>query len=60
MQAIIADFIKHAFVSGFRVTMWICASLSLVSAVVAGLMVRKDGGLYGLTGSANNKQQDPH
>ena len=39
--------------------MWICASLSLASAVVAGLMVRKDRGLSGLTESANNKTESP-
>jgi len=58
MQAVIADFIKQAFVSGFRVVMWICSGLSLTSAMVAGLMVRKDHGLSGLTGSADNKQQN--
>jgi len=59
-QAVIADFIKQSFVSGFRVIMWICATLSLASAVVAGLMVRKDRGPSGLTESADIKQQYPN
>jgi predicted MFS family arabinose efflux permease len=54
----IAEFIKQAFVSGFRVVMWICASLSLVSATVAGLTVRKDRGPNRLMGSTDHKQQN--
>ncbi len=43
-KAVIAEFIKEAFASGFRVAMSICVILSLASAAVAGLMVRKDRG----------------
>jgi MFS family permease len=46
-KAAIGEFIKEAFVSGFRVVMLICVSLSLASAAVAGLMVRKDPGPIG-------------
>jgi hypothetical protein len=38
----IQEFVKQAFVSGFRVVMLICASLSLASAVVAWMMIRQD------------------
>ncbi|HSY89817.1 MAG TPA: MFS transporter [Candidatus Binatus sp.] len=37
------DFIKRAFVSGFRIVMLICVALSVASAAVAGLTIRKDG-----------------
>jgi len=36
-------FVKQAFVSGFRIVLLICASLSLASAAVGWLMIRKDG-----------------
>jgi MFS family permease len=54
-KAAIAEFIKQAFVSGFRVVMWICASLSLASAAVGGVMVRKDRGPSSRMESAANK-----
>lgn len=38
----IQEFVKQAFVSGFRVVMLICASLSMTSALVAWLMIRQD------------------
>jgi MFS family permease len=53
----IANFVKQAFVSGFRVVMLICASLSLASAAVAGLMIRKDRGLSGLAESSDIGRQ---
>jgi MFS family permease len=42
-QTAIQEFIKQAFVSGFRIVLLICAGLSLASAAVAGLMIRKNG-----------------
>ncbi len=51
-KAAVANLVKQAFVSGFRVVILICASLSLASAAVAGLMIRKDRGLSGLAESS--------
>jgi EmrB/QacA subfamily drug resistance transporter len=42
-QSAIEELVKRAFVSGFRIVMLICVSLSLASSAVAGLMIRKDG-----------------
>jgi EmrB/QacA subfamily drug resistance transporter len=56
-KAAIANFVKQAFVSGFRVVMLICASLSLASAAVAGLMIRKDRGFSGLAESSDIGRQ---
>ena len=39
-------FVKQAFVSGFRIIMLICVGLSLASAGLAGLMIRKDSATY--------------
>jgi hypothetical protein len=41
MRAVIAEFIRDAFVFGFRVVMLICVGLSLASAAVAALMIPK-------------------
>ena len=38
----IQDFIQQAFVSGFRIVMWICSGLSVASAAVTWLLIRKD------------------
>ncbi len=45
MRTIVMESIKEAFVFGFRIVMFICAGLSLASAVVAWLMIsqRRDG-----------------
>jgi EmrB/QacA subfamily drug resistance transporter len=56
-KAAVANFVKQAFVSGFRVVILICASLSLASAAVAGLMIRKDRGLSGLAESSGIGRQ---
>ena len=56
-KAAIANFVKQAFVSGFRVVMLICASLSLASATVAGRMIRKDRGLSGRAESSGIGRQ---
>ena len=56
-KAAIANFVKQAFVSGFRVVILICASLSLASAAVAGLMIRKDRGLSGRAESSGIGRQ---
>lgn len=42
VKSMVRDFIARAFVSGFRVVMLICASLSLASAVAAWVMIQKD------------------
>jgi MFS family permease len=56
-KAALADFVKQAFVSGFRVVLLTCASLSLASAAVAGRMIRKDRGLSGLAESSDIGRQ---
>jgi EmrB/QacA subfamily drug resistance transporter len=56
-KAAIANFVKQAFVSGFRVVLLTCASLSLASAAVAGRMIRKDRGLSGLAESSDIGRQ---
>jgi hypothetical protein len=42
VKSMVQDFIARAFVSGFRVVMLICASLSLASAAAAWVMIQKD------------------
>jgi MFS family permease len=42
-RSAIEDFIKRAFVSGFRIVMLICVALSVASAAIAALSIRKDG-----------------
>jgi len=41
-KAAVEEYVKEAFVSGFRVVLLICAGLSLASAVVAWGMIRDD------------------
>ena len=43
LESAIEEFVKRAFVSGFRIVMLICASLSVASAGVAWLMIQQDG-----------------
>jgi EmrB/QacA subfamily drug resistance transporter len=45
----IQDFIREAFVSGFRVVILICTGLSVASAAVTWLMIQKDPERSGLT-----------
>jgi len=45
-ESAVEDFVKRAFVSGFRIIMLICLGLSVASAAVAGLMIRKDSATY--------------
>src|SRR5579871_3346665 len=45
----IQDFIKQAFVSGFRIVMLICTVLSVASAAVTWLMIREDAQRSGVT-----------
>lgn len=42
MKKMIQDFIRQAFVSGFRIVMLICTGLSLASAAVTWLMIGKN------------------
>ncbi|HSY66190.1 MAG TPA: hypothetical protein VK829_16470, partial [Terriglobales bacterium] len=42
MKTIVMESIKEAFVFGFRIVIFICAGLSLASAVVAWLMIPQD------------------
>jgi EmrB/QacA subfamily drug resistance transporter len=42
-RSAIEDFIKRAFVSGFRIVMLICVALSVASAAIAALSIRKGG-----------------
>ncbi len=49
MKRTIQNFIKQAFVSGFRIVMLICTGLSVASAAVTWLMIRKDAERSGLT-----------
>jgi EmrB/QacA subfamily drug resistance transporter len=48
-SAAIKKSIKEAFVFGFRIVMLICGALSLASAAVAWLMIRKDPDRFGTT-----------
>ncbi len=41
MREVIAQFVREAFVFGFRLVMLICAGLSMAGAAVAALMIRK-------------------
>jgi len=45
-QTAIKEFIEQAFVSGFRIVLLICAGLSVASAAVAWLMIRKNSATY--------------
>ena len=58
-KAAFGDFVRQAFVSGFRVVMLICASLSLASAAVAGRMIGKGPGRAGLAEPSDNRQNQP-
>lgn len=40
--AAIGKSVRESFVYGFRIVLWICAGLSVASAVVAGLMIPQD------------------
>jgi EmrB/QacA subfamily drug resistance transporter len=48
MRAFIEASIGEAFVYGFRMVMWICASLSLASSAVAWLLIPRDRNGHGL------------
>jgi EmrB/QacA subfamily drug resistance transporter len=58
-KAAFGDFVRQAFVSGFRVVMLICASLSLASAAVAGRMIGKGPRRAGLAEPSDNRQSQP-